>query len=241
MSDTLSAAVALRIGLAAHTLPETPPARLMRVLVAALGMPLTEQKLNGISVKNLKTALDGELSEMEVIYLKQAVRFLKGEATLPIVETNDELPVPQPYQDGDLPGSIRVAFASTSGARLDGHFGTCTRFLVYQVSAADARLIDLRPVIEPTGVLKDDLHAYRASLISDCDILYVVSIGGPPAAKVIKAGVHPLKRPQPVEIRELLPEVQQMLATRPPPWLRRRLGLAVAPGMLADADGDGDA
>jgi nitrogen fixation protein NifX len=57
---------------------------------------------------------------------------------------------------------------------------------------------------------------------------------------VIKAGVHPLKRPQPVEISELLPEVQQMLATRPPPWLRRRLGLAVAPGMLADADGNGD-
>ncbi|HYQ92761.1 MAG TPA: dinitrogenase iron-molybdenum cofactor N-terminal domain-containing protein, partial [Candidatus Competibacteraceae bacterium] len=144
MNQDLSRAVALRIGLAARALPETSPQRLMHVLVSALGLPLTEEKLGGLNVKALKTALDGEFSETEPAYLKQAVRYLKGEDNA----TLDEAPLPQPqaYREGELPGSIRVAFASNSSERMDGHFGSCLRFLIYQVSATDARLIAVRPV-----------------------------------------------------------------------------------------------
>jgi hypothetical protein len=34
--------------------------------------------------------------------------------------------------------SIRIACASNRGERLDGHFGSCARFLIYQVSATDS-------------------------------------------------------------------------------------------------------
>jgi len=212
---------ALRVGLAARALPETTPARLMYVLVQALGMPLSEAKLNSLNVKTLKLAAEGEFSEIEPIYLKQAIRYLKGENSTDLA---NEAVEPQSYQEGDLPGSIRVAFASNTGARLDGHFGSCTRFLIYQVSVTESRLIAVRPVEEPVDVSKDDRQVYRVGLIKDCQILYVASIGGPPAGRVINAGVYPLKHPQEVEIQELLTRLQSMLAGNPPPWLAKILG-----------------
>ncbi len=227
MNQDLSRPVALRIGLAARALPETSPQRLLHVLVSALNLPVTEEKLSGLNVKTLKTALDGEFSEVEPVYLKQAVRYLKGEESVVADET--PLPQPQPYSEGELPGSIRVAFASNSGERLDGHFGSCARFLIYQVTAVASRLIAVRPVVEPDTAIKDERNAYRAGLISDCHILYVVAIGGPPAAKVIRAGVHPLKHPQETAISELLPQLQAVLASRPPPWLARIIAGRTAP------------
>jgi nitrogen fixation protein NifX len=217
----LSRATALRIGLAARALPDTPPARLMDVLVAVLGLPLTDDKLERLTVRTLKNALDGALAETEAGYLKQAVRFLKGELT---VDLDEIPPAPQPYRDGDLPGSIRVAFASNRGEWLDGHFGSCARFLIYQVAANESRLIDVREVQEPDAPSKDDRQAYRVGLIRDCHLLYVVSIGGPPAARVVNAGIHPLKHLQETAIAELLPSLQRTLAGHPPPWLAKRIG-----------------
>ena len=221
MTGGLSEDLALRIGLAARSLPETTPARLMAVLIEALGMPLTRAKLESITPKRLKTAMDGQLAEMEGAYLKQAVRYLKGERSL---EAESDVPHTEPYRNGDMPGSIRVAFASNSAERLDGHFGSCNRFLIYQVSEADARLIEIRLVREQDTPLKDDKNAYRAGLIRDCQILYLVSIGGPAAAKLVKLGVHPLKHPRETDIRMLLPPLQKALAATPPPWLAKVMG-----------------
>ena len=44
-----------------------------------------------------------------------------------------ELPI-KPYQEGDMPNSIRIAVASNTGEQLDGHFGSCHRYLIYQLS-----------------------------------------------------------------------------------------------------------
>lgn len=218
--QTLSNALALRIGLAARALPDTTPAQLMAVLVDLLGLPLHELKLETVTVKSLRTAREGEFADIDKVYLTQAVRYLKGEQG---AELDAELPQPQPYRDGDIPDSIRVAFASNSGERLNGHFGSCKQFLIYQISKDRAQLIDLRPVEEPETAIKDEKNAYRVSLIKDCHILYVVSIGGPPAAKVVNAGIHPLKHPQEIDIVDLLPRLQQALADRPAPWLAKLL------------------
>jgi len=221
ISQGLSRTTALRIGLAARALPEVTPKRLLGVLVDAVGLPLSEQKLAGLALTTLRTARDGEFAEIDAIYLKQALAYLKGEQGESLAL---DLPQPQPYQDGELPSSIRVAFASNSGERLDGHFGSCTRFLIYQVAETEARLIDRRSVVEPTTSSKDEQNAYRVSLVSDCHILYVISIGGPPAAKVIRAGIHPIKHSQEIDIHALLPKLQRVLAGTPPPWLAKVMG-----------------
>lgn len=217
MSSPISEDLALRIGLAARALPETNPARLLRVLADAVGLPPTADKLAGLKVKDLKAAADGEFADLNPDALKTALALLKGEG---VAETDPPPPL-EPFAPGDMPGSIRVACASNGGDRLDGHFGSARRFLVYQVSANDARLIDARTA-DDTGA--QDKNAYRAGLIRDCQVLYVASIGGPAAAKVIKAEIHPIKDAAGGSARDRMIALQGILAAKPPPWLAKAMG-----------------
>jgi nitrogen fixation protein NifX len=131
------------------------------------------------------------------------------------------IPTPLPYTDGDMPDSIRVACASNSGDLLNGHFGSCERFLVYQVSQTEYRLIDVRDVGDDEA--EEDKNAYRASLILDCQVLFIASVGGPAAAKIIKKGIHPIKQVTVVPTSELLEKLQLALAN-PSPWLGKVMG-----------------
>jgi nitrogen fixation protein NifX len=221
MTDApISREIALRIALASRALPDTDARRLLAVLSDAVGLPPIENKLQGLRVEDLKRAAAGELAGIDAAALEQALAWLRGEA-----EHDDaSLPKLEPYVEGDMPDSIRVACATNNAERLDGHFGSCQRFLIYQVSATDCRLVAIRPVLDATG--GEDKNRYRADLIADCQVLYVMSIGGPPAAKVVRAGVHPIKRPQGGDARAAVLELQRVLGEAPPPWLAKVMGHA---------------
>ena len=216
MADPISREMALRIGLAARALPDTGAGELLRILEDAVGLPPTPKKLGRLTVKKLRAAAES-LAEVDGPSLEEAVAFLTGERAL----EEEALPEVQPYAEGDLPGSVRVACASNRGDQVDGHFGSCARFLVYQVSAEEARLIDVRTARDGDA---EDKNAYRAGLIADCQLLYVMSIGGPPAAKVIKAGVHPIKRPAGGSAATMLEELRSVLDGAAPPWLAKVMG-----------------
>jgi len=209
--------IALRIALAARALPDTDAARLIQVLDDTVGLPPSTTKLAALKVKTLKEARDGELADVDTGALKEALAILKGETV------GDAEPVPsvEPYGAGDMPGSVRVACASNQGELLDGHFGSARRFLIYQVSAEENRLIDVRV---PDDTEADDKNAYRAGLIADCQVLYVASIGGPAAAKVVKADVHPIKDPAGGSARERVVALQRVLGSKAPPWLAKIMG-----------------
>jgi nitrogen fixation protein NifX len=134
------------------------------------------------------------------------------------------MPPIEPYQAGEMPDSMRIAVASNSKEQLDGHFGSCLRYLVYQLSAKEMKLIDIRSAIGAD--LSDDKNGFRVSLIKDCHVLYIVSIGGPAAAKVIKAGLYPMKVNEGGPAREILSQLQKVMVTSPPPWLAKILGVA---------------
>ncbi len=221
MNSPISEDIALRIGLAARTLPDTPPARLIRLLADAVGLPPTAEKLAGLRVKDLKAAADGELGDIDTDALKSALAILKGEG----VPEFDPPPLLDAYAEGDMPGSIRAACASNGGEALDGHFGSARRFLIYQVSATELRLIDARAV-DDAGAEAEDKNAYRAGLIRDCQVLYVASIGGPAAAKVVKADIHPIKDAGGGSARDRMAALQRILADKPPPWLAKAMGQA---------------
>jgi nitrogen fixation protein NifX len=219
MNDkALSNEIALRIGLAARELPDTDVARLIRVLDDAIGLPPTEQTLSGLTVKNLKTAGEGELADIDAAALKSALALLKGEVTV----EQESLPEIESYTDDEMSNSIRVACASNRGEMLDGHFGSCRRFLIYQVSEIDCRLIQIRDIDDAKAT--DDKNSYRASLIEDCQILFVASIGGPAAAKVVRVGVHPIKKPQGCLARDELHALQKVIGKHAPPWLAKTMG-----------------
>lgn len=221
--NSISRDVALRIGLAARVLPDIESAQLMQVLVKALKLPLTEDKLTRLTVRELQEAADDLFNQTPLPAIKLALDYLWGKASIEVSDL--ALPETVPYQDSDMPGSIRVAVASNNGEILDGHFGSCARFLIYQVSAEEVRLIEIASM-SGSPSHSDDKNAYRAEQIKDCDVLYVVSIGGPAAAKVIKQDIHPVKMPNGGTAREVLEALRSVLEQNPPPWLAKIMGKA---------------
>jgi nitrogen fixation protein NifX len=239
MSASMTREAALRIALAVRELPGVTAAGLVTALAERLGLPVTETKLGTVTVTDLREILAGDHADENCVVgvepeaLKAAVRLLWGEGV-----AHSELPALQPYADGDMPGSIRVACASNGGETLDGHFGSCECFLIYQVSTAETRLIDLRPTLEADHA--EDRNAARAALINDCQVAYFQSIGGPAAAKVVRAGVHPIKVPKPAAAREALLGLQKALVS-PPPWLAKTMGVeAVSLAVYRDLVAAGD-
>ncbi|TVS10880.1 MAG: dinitrogenase iron-molybdenum cofactor biosynthesis protein [Gammaproteobacteria bacterium] len=212
--------VALRIGLAARELPNTDVARLFRVLADVMVMPPTVRSLSMLTGKRLRSALDGELADIDPEAMKRAVALLRGDTGA----TVDPLPGVQAFSEGDMPNSIRVACASNRGEMLDGHFGSCHRFLVYQVSALESRLVEIRAV-DPDRE-QQDKNGYRTDLVSDCQILFVASIGGPAAARVVRAGVHPVKKPEMGSAADEIQSLQKVLGADAPPWLAKVMGQA---------------
>jgi len=219
MSETISKELALRIALASRVLPDIDAAQLLRVLDELIGLPPTKESLASMTVKQLKAVEAAEFGSMDADILKQALAYLKGDKGL---DGEQVLPQIQNYNEGDMPGSIRVACASNKSEELDGHFGSCARFLVYQVGGDEIRLIDIRPTNGPEA--RDDKNAYRAGLIEDCQVLFVASIGGPAAAKVVKIGVHPIKHPNGGSTLERIADLQTVLVSSPPPWLAKVMG-----------------
>ncbi|WP_036489317.1 dinitrogenase iron-molybdenum cofactor biosynthesis protein [Myxosarcina sp. GI1] len=229
-TQPISNEVALRIALASKVLPDVSVRDLIEALQVNLNEDLTEESLSKLTVTQLKRSFgniyevdsewEGEDADnSDIAAFKEAVRILWGETGY----CDRELPI-KPYQEGDMPNSIRIAVASNTGEQLDGHFGSCHRYLIYQLSADEIRLIDVRSAIDAD--FAEDKNRFRVNLIRDCPVLYVVSIGGPAAAKVIQAYIYPMKIEQGGAIREILADLQKAIATSPPPWLAKILGVS---------------
>lgn len=217
---TITKGAALRIALAAKALEGVDPRAFTIKLAEKVGLPIDEAKLSNITVADVKLLLTGEETvepDQDTASIKLAVRYLWGENG-----DDSDVPKPEPYAEGEIPDSLRVAVASNTGENLDGHFGSAPRFLVYQVGKAATKLIDVRPTLIADEA--DDKNVARSELINDCQIVYVQSIGGPAAAKVVRAGVHPVKFPQSGPAREALTRLQSTLDA-PPPWLAKIMGV----------------
>ena len=205
-SPIASREAALRISLAARALNGLDIKAFAAALLEKLEAPLTESKLSKLTVEDLRVMLAGDFAEqgchvgVDAEQLKEAVRLLWGQGI-----SHNDFPAIEAYADGEMPGSVRVAVAANRGENLDGHFGSCDRFLVYQVGQQAIKLVDVRSTAEADGA--EDKNAARSELIGDCQIVYIQSIGGP--------------------AREILAELQERL-TSPPPWLAQIMGVRSA-------------
>ena len=176
--------------------------------------------MGGVTVADLKLILSGEETvepDQDMASIKLAARYLWGDNF-----DDENLPRPEIHSDGEMPDSLRVAVASNSADNLDGHFGSAPRFLIYQVGKNAIKLIDIRPTLIADEA--EDKNVARSEMIGDCQIVYVQSIGGPAAAKVVRAGVHPVKIPTAGPARDTLVRLQAVLDA-PPPWLARIMGV----------------
>lgn len=223
--EMITREAALRVALAARALPNATLPALIGVLQERLGEKLDAEILRTFTVTDLKTGLgsldgeeDGEDIGIGLEAMKLAVRILWGES-----DNDETLAKPEAYAEGDMPGSVRVAIASDTGMTLSGHFGSCLRFLVYQVSPDESRLVDIRSTAEAD--LAEDKNAFRAQIIGDCHVVYVISVGGPAAAKIIRANIYPIKRPEAGTADQVIAQFQDAMRNSPPPWMLKILGV----------------
>ncbi len=123
---------------------------------------------------------------------------------------------------------LQIAFISTDGVTVDGHFGSCEQFDIYTVDTQSYQKVDVRQAKSGRGVEK---NALRAEIIADCQLLFCASIGGPAAARVIRNGIHPMKCKPLQNVYPDIEEQLQLLQARMqseslPPWLAKITGQA---------------
>ncbi|MER8814109.1 MULTISPECIES: nitrogen fixation protein NifX [unclassified Mesorhizobium] len=141
----------------------------------------------------------------------------------------DEVHVPTPERQA---GALRVAIATQDMKNLNAHFGSARRFAVYDVMREEWNLVEavaFDDVSDESGKHRtegDDRITPKVEALKGCHLLFCLAIGGPSAAKLVSAKIHPIKVPQPQTIQEVLLRTQMMLRTCPPPWLRKVLAQA---------------
>lgn len=129
-------------------------------------------------------------------------------------------------------GALRVAIATQDMKNLNAHFGSARRFAVYDVMREEWNLVEalaFDDVSDESGEHRtegDDRITPKVEALKGCHLLFCLAIGGPSAAKVVSAKIHPIKVPHPQTIQEVLLRTQMMLRTCPPPWLRKVLAQA---------------
>lgn len=129
---------------------------------------------------------------------------------------------------------MKVAFATTTGSQIDEHFGRAGMFAVYDVTPDGAELLELRRVSDSDldidvvttrgmGSVHDDALATKIDKLTDMKIVYFTEIGGPSAAKLVRAGIMPLKAEPCTLISAETTKLVAMMRDKPAPWMRRAL------------------
>ncbi|MFP4125262.1 MAG: nitrogen fixation protein NifX [Alphaproteobacteria bacterium] len=143
--------------------------------------------------------------------------------------------------DDARPGErmIKVAIATNDHRFLDAHFGSAESFAVFAVSPERWRFVEMVTFDDPTpgeGRHADEVDRItpKVEALVGADLLFVLAIGGPAAAQVVKAGIHPVKLKEPEPLGQVVLRVQRMLNGKPPPWLRKVLGGAPSPRDFVD-------
>ena len=123
-----------------------------------------------------------------------------------------------------LPNAMKVAFATKDMETINAHFGNAREFVYYNVSKDGFELggVIKADTSELTG---DDKTDFKVKALEGMNIMYVESIGGTAAAKVIRAGINPMKVADPLRIEDVLNELVEMINGNPPPWVKRIINM----------------
>jgi nitrogen fixation protein NifX len=120
--------------------------------------------------------------------------------------------------------AMKVAFATKDLETVNAHFGGALEFAVYNVSTDGFSMSGV--VKTDTSDLQGDAKTdYKVKALHGINIMYCESIGGTAAAKVIRAGINPMKVNEPRRIEEVLKELVEMINGNPPPWVKRIMNI----------------
>ncbi|MDD2452153.1 NifB/NifX family molybdenum-iron cluster-binding protein [Sulfurovum sp.] len=113
-----------------------------------------------------------------------------------------------------------IAFASSTGEKIDQHFGWSKYFYLYRIDQAGAEFF--KTVNAETDI--EDEHEKlncKIEAIGEADIMYCTQIGPKASQMVQAAGIHPVRAAEGEALKDAIGNVIEMLNTKPPIWLLR--------------------
>ncbi|MDR2099222.1 MAG: dinitrogenase iron-molybdenum cofactor biosynthesis protein [Campylobacteraceae bacterium] len=111
---------------------------------------------------------------------------------------------------------IKVAFLTNDLENIDAHFGSAEHFVLY---AFEENGFSLCKIINTDDAKTDG----RIGMLKDesVDIMYCIEIGPAAAAKIVNNRIFPIKYKSAVNIKTELDKISAMLATNPPPFIKK--------------------
>jgi nitrogen fixation protein NifX len=122
--------------------------------------------------------------------------------------------------DKTMDSALKVAFATKDMEEINAHFGGAKEFVVYKVSKEGYEVSEVIKT-DNSDVEDDDKTDFRVRALKGVNIMYSESIGGTAAAKVIRAGIHPMKANDMTRIEDVLKSLVGMINGNPPPWIKQ--------------------
>jgi nitrogen fixation protein NifX len=120
---------------------------------------------------------------------------------------------------------MKIAFTTSDQVHINAHFGSARKIDVYDVNTDGYTFLE---TLRFDGDLKEDGNEDKLlpkiEALIDCTIVYVSTIGGSAAARLIKNRITPVKaQSEEQEITDVLSHLVETLNGSPPPWLRKAL------------------
>ncbi|MBB4312180.1 nitrogen fixation protein NifX [Roseospira marina] len=124
---------------------------------------------------------------------------------------------------------MKVALATQDMTAVNAHFAGARTLAIYEVSTEGWTLVEAVQFDDVTAQdgsghgHEDDRVGPRLAALDGCTLLFVRAIGGPAAARVVNARIHPVKIAADESLDSVLERVRVMLDGTPPPWLRKAM------------------
>lgn len=115
---------------------------------------------------------------------------------------------------------MNVAFATSSGAIVDGNFRKSDSFSVWDIGPYESYYVTTVNITTDADN-EDDRITARAEALKDCTIVCATQICGPAAAKLVVRNIHPMKTGDCIAVEELIGKLQDVLKGSPAPWIRK--------------------
>lgn len=118
---------------------------------------------------------------------------------------------------------IRVAFASSDLKKVDQHFGSAERFVLYDVIPEEHALHEVFEfgALDQDGNEKKLLEKFVA--LDGCVAVYCLAVGPSAVRQLMSLNIQPIKVPFGTSISSLLTELHKDLQDVPDGWLARAL------------------
>ena len=115
---------------------------------------------------------------------------------------------------------MKIAFASSTGEKIDQHFGWSKTFYLYDVDKEGATLLK---TIDSSEEPEEEVAklTYKIETIGEADIMYCTQIGPKASQMVQAAGIHPVRVAEGEDLPGAIAQIREMLAGQPPMWLLR--------------------